>query len=112
MKHIESYGKKNEEKVTYLIELLIRWIITDQQAFSFVENADFREFIKALDQRFQLPTRQSISESILDLYNYQKDLLHTLLMTMQNKFTITTDVWSSCINLGYLAIILHWINEN
>ena len=33
-------------------------------------------------------------------------------MTMQNKFTITTDVWSSCTNLGYFAIMLHWINEN
>ncbi|CAB4431421.1 unnamed protein product [Rhizophagus irregularis] len=87
-------------------------ITTLKEHFKFVENADFREFIKALDPRFQLPTRQSISESILDLYNYQKDVLRTLLMTMQNKFTITTDVWSSCTNLGYLAIMLHWINEN
>jgi hypothetical protein len=109
---IEPYGKKDEEKVMHLIELLIRWIITDQQAFSVVENEDFCAFIKELDQKFRLPTRQSISESIIDLYNNQKQMLRTFLMTMQNKFTITTNVWSSCTNLGYLAIMLHWINEN
>jgi len=110
--HIEPYGKKDKDKVEYLIELLIRWIITDQQAFSVVENTDFLTFITALDQRFQLPTRQSISESMLDLYDYQKKMLHTFLNTTQNKFAITTDVWTSCTNLGYLAVTLHWINEN
>ena len=68
--HVEPYGKKDEKKVEHLIELLIQWIITDQQAFSVVDNADFLAFIAALDQRFQLPTRQAIAESILDLYNY------------------------------------------
>ena len=100
------YGKNEEEKVACLIELLIRWIIKDQQAFSVVENADFCEFIAALDQRFQLPTRQLISQSILNLYNDQKEMLHILLSTMPNKFAITTDVWTSCTNLGYLSIML------
>jgi hypothetical protein len=109
---IEPYGKKDEDKVMFLIELLVRWIITDQRAFSVVENADFCAFIAALDQRFKLPTRQAISESILDLYSYQKEMVHTLLTTMTNKFAITTDIWSSCTNLGYLAVTLHWINED
>ena len=56
---IKPYGKNDEEQVAYLIELLVRWIITDQQAFSVVESADFHAFIAALDQRFQLPTRQA-----------------------------------------------------
>ena len=39
-------------------------------------------------------------------------MLHTFLTTTQNKFAITTDVWTSCTNLSYLAVTLHWINEN
>src|SRR2546429_467146 len=105
--HIDPYGKKDEEKVAHRIELLIQWIITDQQAFSVVESEDFHEFITALNQRFQLPTRQAISENILDLYNYQKEMLYAILVTTQNKFAITTDAWTLCTNLGYLAVTLH-----
>ena len=54
---------------------LIKWIIMDQQAFSLVENNDFQLFVNALDPRFQLPSRQLISESILKLYNHQQEIL-------------------------------------
>ncbi|CAG8772325.1 10914_t:CDS:2, partial [Gigaspora rosea] len=30
----------------------------------------------------------------------------------QQKFSITTDAWSSCTNLGFLALTLHWIDES
>jgi len=42
----------------------------------------------------------------------KKEMLRTLLITMQNEFAITTDVWTSCTNLGYLAVTLYWINES
>ncbi|CAG8675571.1 7113_t:CDS:1, partial [Gigaspora rosea] len=29
----------------------------------------------------------------------------------QHKFAITTDAWTSCTNLEFLAITLHWIDE-
>jgi len=87
---IEHYSKNDEEKDAFLIELLIQWIITDQQAFLVIENADFCVFIAALDQWFQLPTIQTISESILDLS--KRNALYFFLATMQNKFAITTDI--------------------
>jgi len=91
---------------------LIKWIITDQQAFSLVENDDFQLFINALDPRFQLPLRQLISESIIKLYNSQREILCNFFEKTQHKFSITTDAWTFCINLEYLAITLYWINEN
>ena len=31
---------------------------------------------------------------------------------MKQKFAITTDTWTACTNFGYLAITLHWINDD
>ncbi|CAG8458662.1 9042_t:CDS:2 [Gigaspora rosea] len=32
--------------------------------------------------------------------------------TNQQKFAITTDAWTSCTNIGFLAVTLHWIDES
>lgn len=57
--------------------------------------------------------RQFISESIIKLYNQQKqEILFNFFEKTHHKFAITTDVWSSCTNLRYLTITLHWINED
>ncbi|CAG8465808.1 22481_t:CDS:2 [Gigaspora rosea] len=81
--------------------LLVQWKITDQQAFYIVENDDFCAFILALDQWFSLSTRQAISLNTSYLFAIS-----------QQKFAITTDAWTLCVNLRYLAITLHWINED
>ncbi|EXX56929.1 hypothetical protein RirG_211800 [Rhizophagus irregularis DAOM 197198w] len=108
---IEPYDEKNEIKIQ-IMNYLIKWIITDQQAFFLVENSDFQLFVNSLNPRFQLPTRQLISESIIKLYNHKREMLYNFFEKTQHKFSITTDAWTSCTNLGYLAITLHWINEN
>src|SRR2546421_5134073 len=61
---IEHYGVRDERKVKRLNGLLLRWIICDQQAFSVVDDKDFRTLILVLDPRFKLPTRQTISNHI------------------------------------------------
>ncbi|CAG8617048.1 10664_t:CDS:2, partial [Dentiscutata erythropus] len=61
--------------------------------------------------RYYLPSRQFISQSVLRLfYEKQVELCH-FFNTSQQKFVITTDAWTSCTNLGFLAITLHWIDE-
>ena len=109
--HIEPYAEKDENRMQ-IMNYLIKWIITDQQAFSLVENDDFQLFINALDPRFQLPSRQFIYESITKIYDQKREKLYNFFEMTQHKFAITTDVWTSCTNIGYLAVVLHWINEN
>ena len=88
---VEPYGKKDSAKVARLMQRLTRWIITDQQAFSVVEHQDFRAFIAELDPRFQLPTRQTVSENITKAYNQQQENVRALFSKTTHKFALTTD---------------------
>src|SRR5256885_5465016 len=47
---IKPYGEKSENSIQ-IMNYLIKWIITDQQAFFLVENDDFQLFVNALDPR-------------------------------------------------------------
>ena len=60
--------KRMKLEFKWLTRYFIKWIITDQQAFSLVENNDFQLLINMLNPRFQLSSRQFISESIIKLY--------------------------------------------
>ncbi|RKP05030.1 hypothetical protein THASP1DRAFT_33143 [Thamnocephalis sphaerospora] len=44
---------------------LIRWILADQHSYSVVDNGEFRNFCRALNPGFILPTAQELREKIL-----------------------------------------------
>ena len=109
---VEPYGKRDQEKTTNITMNLIRWIITDQQPFNVVEDSDFRKFVMSLDKRYRLPSRQFVAETTLKLYEQHKETIHKSLNALPQKFALTTDTWSSCTNLSYLSVTLHWIDNN
>jgi len=39
-------------------------------------------------------------------------IIHKSLNALPQKFALTTDTWSSCTNLSYLSVTLHWIDNN
>lgn len=112
MRNVEPYGSRDERKVKRLNGLLIRWIICDQQAFQVVENEDFRKLILALDPRFKVPSRQTISDHILRIYEQERAQLCSFFQNFDRKVAMTVDTWSACTNQAYLSITLHWIDNN
>ncbi|CAG8525737.1 562_t:CDS:2 [Gigaspora rosea] len=112
IQNVEPYGSRDKRKVKRLNGLLIHWIICDQQAFQVVENDDFRKLILALDPQFKVPTRQTISDHVLRIYEQERVQLCNFFQNFDRKIAMTVDTWSACTNQAYLSITLHWINDN
>ncbi|CAG8821633.1 34050_t:CDS:1, partial [Racocetra persica] len=108
---VEPYGVHDEEKVRKLNELLVRWIICNQQAFCVVEDKDFRIFIFELNPRYKLPTRQTVSTYVGLLYKREREQLRSYFRKFNHKVSITTDAWSLCTNQAFLSVTLHWIDD-
>lgn len=87
--NVEPYST---DMISQINQYLFKWIITDQQAFSIVENKDFQLFIKKITLRYPLPSRQFVSQSILKLHYEKQHDLRCFFNTSQQKFAITTDV--------------------
>ncbi|CAG8811657.1 10269_t:CDS:2, partial [Cetraspora pellucida] len=71
-KPIQPYGIDNELKVKRITYLLIKWIICNQQSFIVVEDPSFVELIEELDERYRLPSRQTVSIQIENIYQKQQ----------------------------------------
>ncbi|CAB4496166.1 unnamed protein product [Rhizophagus irregularis] len=110
-KSVELYGKKDMKRIIHFNSLLFRWIICDQQSFSVVENDDFIAFITTLDPRYKLPSRQTVSIKIQEIYESQCKILKTYFSKLSSKVAITTDVWTACTNQAYMSVTLHWIDD-
>ncbi|CAB4443848.1 unnamed protein product [Rhizophagus irregularis] len=91
------------KRIIHFNSLLFRWIICDQQSFSVVENDDFIAFITTLDPRYKLPSRQTVSIKIQEIYESQCKILKTYFSKLSSKVAITTDVWTACTNQAYIV---------
>ena len=41
----------------------------------------------------------------------QKIFICNMLLSLEQKMSITTDAWTACNNQGYLSVTLHWIDQ-
>ena len=91
---------------------LIELIVTDLQPFSIVEDIGFINYTRALDQSFKLPSRTTLSRTLLPQL-YEKCVVNVQEMLNNSEhIALTTDTWTSLACEGYMAITAHYISRN
>ncbi|KAH9702886.1 BED-type domain-containing protein [Citrus sinensis] len=89
---------------------LVKMIVKDELPFSFVEAEGFLEFMQTCCLRFDVPSRRTITRDILELYQYEKGLLKSVLGASKQRVCITTDTWTSIQLSNYMVITAHFID--
>lgn len=93
-------------------KVLMRLFTGDFQPFSVVEDAGFKAFVSALNPSYQLPSRRTITNSLLpaayeEVYNEVKEEMRNV-----KAITLTTDCWTSRNTENYFGVTGHYITEN
>lgn len=114
-KQMKLYGTSNELSTAKIAEIekkLLKMIVLDFQPLSIVENVGFLEYTKALNPLYTPPNRKKLSNEILPkAYMESATVLKTVLNEI--KYTaITTDMWTSENNIGYITVTCHYIRDN
>ncbi|KAH9767514.1 BED-type domain-containing protein [Citrus sinensis] len=89
---------------------LVKMIAKDELPFSFVEAEGFLKFMQTCCPRFDVSSRRTITRDILELYQYEKGLLKSVLGASKQRVCITTDIWSSIQMSNYMVITAHFID--
>lgn len=89
---------------------LLKFVVTDLQAFSVVDCDSFQKLVGALNPSYNLPTRKTLSNSMLssqyaEIYGKVK-----LSLDKAKYVCITTDAWTSRNNDAYIAVTCHFID--
>ena len=99
-------------KSKFLDGILLKLIVKQFHPFRIVEQAEFRELIHNLNPNYVLPSRKTLSNALLDsTYNRVKDKIKAN-MSQAVACSITTDSWTSAASENYVAITVHYLDEN
>jgi len=94
-----------------LDESLVKMIACDYQPFSIVEDKGFKEFSKTLDPSYTLPSRKTLSQTLLP------NMYGKLRAEIQEKIKrapvvcLTTDCWTSVTTTSYMSVTCHYIQD-
>jgi len=99
-------------KVARVNSFLIDVICKEGLSFRLLESASFKAFVQELDPRYRLPTRQSMSSTLVpDRYNVVKEEIKESIAQAVSH-SVTTDMWTSSNNVAYMGVTAHWLDGN
>uniref|UniRef100_A0A803P7E6 BED-type domain-containing protein n=1 Tax=Cannabis sativa TaxID=3483 RepID=A0A803P7E6_CANSA len=98
-------GAYNKEACSVALE---KYIVLDELSSKHVEGEGFKQFVRTLQPRFEIPSRKAVAKSILKLYEEEKAKLKDILK--HESVSIAVDTWTSIQNLSYMVITAHWID--
>jgi hypothetical protein len=109
--HSNLRYSKTSEQYEYLTSAVLSYIIDDKQAIDTVEKPSFINMLARFDKRYELPTRQSITNNLipkkfLEVRDAIKEKLKNVLY-----LSITCDCWTSVANNAYIGVTAHYINN-
>jgi len=87
-----SYGRFDQEVCQ---EELVKVFVEAELPFRFVDHVAFRKYSNALQPRFKIPSRYTLSRHIISLWNAKKVYLNKFLSQHCQRVCLTTDTWTS-----------------
>ncbi|KAL4350463.1 hypothetical protein AHAS_Ahas10G0144500 [Arachis hypogaea] len=94
----------------YAREKLISMFIREELPFQFVESQGFKEYLVALQPGFNTLSRITLARGILMFYETRKVQLQKYFSKYEGRVCLTTDNWSSCQNMAYMCLTVHFID--
>ncbi|KAK3028423.1 hypothetical protein RJ639_039633 [Escallonia herrerae] len=88
-------------------------IILHEYPLSIVDHVGFRRYSSALQPLFKVPTRNTIKNDIMKIYDHERVQTMKLLEEVRSRIAITTDLWTSGNQKkGFMAVTSHFIDED
>ena len=82
---------------------LARMVILHEYPFALVDHAGFREFVRNLQPLFKMVSRTTIKKDCIKIFEEEKEKLYSLLDTLTSRISLTSDMWTSNQNKGYMS---------
>ncbi|KAL7135289.1 hypothetical protein ABFS83_11G083600 [Erythranthe nasuta] len=93
-------------------EKVAKATIRDNYPFNFVEHEGIREVFSYLNPKAQHLSRNNSKSDVLMIYEREKEKLREMLESVCSRMCLTSDLWSSIVSNGYMAVTAHYIDNN
>lgn len=89
----------------------VRMIAVDMEPLRKGEHEGFRDFVNALDSRYEIPDTTTLKNKLLPEYyeNVKQELV--IALSKAEHVSVTTDLWTSIANEGILSVTCHFFHN-
>ncbi|CAN6358146.1 unnamed protein product [Urochloa humidicola] len=91
---------------------LVRLVVLHELPFSFVEYEGFRTYSLSLNPLAECVSRTTIKENCMDAYRNHRSSLRESFADLSCRFSLTTDLWTSNQNSGYMVVTCHYLDSD
>ncbi|KAL0309079.1 UNVERIFIED_CONTAM: Zinc finger BED domain-containing protein RICESLEEPER 2 [Sesamum radiatum] len=91
---------------------LASMVILHDYPLSVVDHIGFRRYSTCLQPCFNMISRNTLKGDILKIYKDERTKYYNLLGKIKCRIAITTDMWTSSNNKGFMAVTGHFIDDN
>jgi hypothetical protein len=102
----------DNNKQLKLQQLLMEWIIFNNQSLNILKSDSFKTFINSLDPAFSIPDVKFLKQLIHKSYNHTLPLIIKHIEENALSVSLTTDMWTGRNRLGFLGVTCSYIDEN
>ncbi|XP_042499569.1 zinc finger BED domain-containing protein RICESLEEPER 2-like isoform X2 [Macadamia integrifolia] len=96
----------------FVRDKITKLIVRHELPLVFVEYEEFRELITYLFPGYTHIARNTQMSDILRLYNLESIRIRNLLNSFPGRISLTSDLWTSITNDGYIALTSHYIDKD
>lgn len=92
-------------------ELMVRFFIHAEVPFKKIEDPYFLEWVESMQPTFKVVGRQTLRDDAFNLYERMREDLHAELHNLDLHVCLTSDMWTSIQNIGYMVVTAHYIDR-
>lgn len=98
---------RDHHKQTELTKMIAKFIYTDMQPISVVEDPGFKELMAYVDPKYQMPSRTHMMEKVLRQEFQKKNIFVRESLSEAKAVSLTTDAWTSRATDNYITVTAH-----
>lgn len=99
-------------KTNKVDEILLKMITTDLLPIALVQDNGFKEFTRALNPFYTLPTEKKLSTELIPTKFKAITLKVHQIIKKVKSVTLTTDCWTSYSNESFIRVLAHFISDD
>ncbi|RYQ98981.1 hypothetical protein Ahy_B07g086823 [Arachis hypogaea] len=93
-------------------DMFAGYVVAGDKPFNMVDDRRFRNWVKYISPTLKLPSRNTVKADIVKVHKREAVKLKKNLVSIPNRICLTSDLWTSSTNEGFICLTAHFVDEN
>ncbi|XP_025652376.1 zinc finger BED domain-containing protein RICESLEEPER 2-like [Arachis hypogaea] len=93
-------------------DMFASYVVAGDKPFNMVNDRRFRNWVIYISPTLKLPSRNTVKADIVKIHTREAAKLKKILVSIPNRICLTSDLWTSSTNEGFICLTADFVDEN